>query len=212
MHAVDMDLSAFDWGTVPAWVSGVGSSAALMATAHIIRRDRRDKERLDANRVACWVEWPSLDEAQLRGEREATAYVQVKNASDRPVFDVQVLLWSGRSRKPGKPHLIVAVLKATDGESEAGRELPYVADAAVPAAAAVAFRDADGCEWVRDLRTQALYRQYYRKIRKRPVDRVKARWRLVRQIGVKTLRPGYVDEFREQEPPWRRRRLGRSRR
>ncbi|MER5302149.1 hypothetical protein ABT039_22200 [Streptomyces lasiicapitis] len=170
-----MDLSWIDWGTAPAWISAAGTGVALVAPAYIILRDRRDKHRADAYRVACWADWTTDEQLRRPEPGEPYVLVQAKNASDRPVFDVTVLTWSTSTGTAGEPVLIAPVLKATEGADEGAVVIPFVPNVDVPAPAAVAFRDADGRHWIRDLGSQTLYRRHVHRRRQGPLLRLKVR-------------------------------------
>ncbi|MFJ3205812.1 hypothetical protein [Streptomyces sp. NPDC086989] len=204
-----MNISGMDWGTLPAWVSAAGSSAALLATTYIIGRDRGDKHRTDANRVSCWMFPPTPEETRIAGRdgEDLVIVVQVKNASDRPVFDVECLTWAPHPERMGdRPLLVADVLKASDGNNEAAIEVPYSSDIAVPAPAAVTFRDADGRRWLRDLTTRDLHRIPEHRPRRGLVRRLRIRRQMVRHIGLKALSPGYVRRSAFDKRPWQSRR------
>jgi len=86
------------WGTVGQWVSGFISAGALLLALHILLRDRKLREREQANEVACWLEFSEHDDAA----------VHLINTSDMPIFLPTVtaipkyfwLVWYWRWRSP----------------------------------------------------------------------------------------------------------------
>ncbi|MEU8635997.1 hypothetical protein AB0C38_27860 [Amycolatopsis sp. NPDC048633] len=69
-----------DWGNVPAYFGGL----ALVLTLTVVQRDRREKVRDQANKVAAWVQ-------RSRTENEPHR-ILIKNASDLPC--TSLLIWS----------------------------------------------------------------------------------------------------------------------
>lgn len=87
-----MDL---DWGNVPAWAAFISALVAVMFTWRALARERRrdaDRELRDrqeqANQVAAWV---SRRDGPKPGE-PGNFYIELRNASDLPVYDVQIML------------------------------------------------------------------------------------------------------------------------
>lgn len=91
-------MGAEVWGTVGQWVSGLASAGALLLAVHILLRDRKLREREQANKVACWLESSEHDDAA----------VHLINTSDMPIFLPAVtaipkypwLVWYWRWRRP----------------------------------------------------------------------------------------------------------------
>ncbi|OHT89199.1 hypothetical protein [Mycobacteroides saopaulense] len=86
------------WGTVGQWVSGLISAGALLLALHILLRDRNIRQRAQADKVACWLEFSEHDDAA----------VHLINTSDMPIFRPTVtaipkypwLVWFWRWRRP----------------------------------------------------------------------------------------------------------------
>jgi hypothetical protein len=66
---------AWDWGTVPAWVS----TASVFLAAVSYWRSTLDKRREQASKVAAWVDVSNED-------GETKFYLRVRNNSDAPIF------------------------------------------------------------------------------------------------------------------------------
>src|SRR3712207_1663919 len=108
-------MTSVDWGSVPAYFGGV----ALAFTAATIWRDRKIRERGQAERVAAWSE-KTQDGWKL----------WVRNASDLPVSAVYVeAIPRGESSRADKP--------MTGKCTELGPECTLVIDYYVGAASAV---------------------------------------------------------------------------
>ena len=75
-------MSELDWGSVPSYFG----AAALLFTAATIWRDRRYREREQAQKVAAWV---SVDAGATK--------LTVRNASDLPITNLEAAWPSGPS-------------------------------------------------------------------------------------------------------------------
>ncbi|MEV3972777.1 hypothetical protein AB0K68_32285 [Streptomyces sp. NPDC050698] len=143
---------AIDWGTIPTWVSGLGSTGALWVGAVTLRRAQDKERRSEADAVVC---------RDKRGDccgygRTTTHWIaSTTNGGGRPVYHVFLITYDSRTGTMGESHLLRNVLA------------PGVADHIhLPAPspewsrpAAIIFRDTDGTWWLRDLLEQSLYRQ-----------------------------------------------------
>jgi hypothetical protein len=86
------------WGTAGQWVSGLISAGALLLALHILLRDRKLRQRAQADKVACWLEFSEHD----------AAAVHLVNASDMPIFQSKAtaipkypwLVWYWGKRRP----------------------------------------------------------------------------------------------------------------
>lgn len=86
------------WGSAGQWVSGLVSAGALLLALHILLRDRKLRQRAQADRVACWLEFSEHD----------AAAVHLVNASDMPIFQSKAIaiskypwvVWYWRWRRP----------------------------------------------------------------------------------------------------------------
>jgi hypothetical protein len=56
-----------DWGSVPDWISGIGTTGALLATLYIVTTDRKDADSRQARQVAV-IHVPHLSISQDRAE------------------------------------------------------------------------------------------------------------------------------------------------
>ncbi|WNM74167.1 membrane protein [Mycobacterium Phage Nergal] len=70
------------WGTAGEWVGGLGSAGALLLALYILLRDRRLRERAQADRVACWLEFSEHDDAAAH----------LINTSDMPI--IKPVVWA----------------------------------------------------------------------------------------------------------------------
>ena len=109
-------MSEIEWGTVPAWLSGVGGSVALLMTILIVRRDHRLRESAQAEEVYAAVvshHWTSSS------GRYTKLRLKAVNGSSAPVFrmTVEILDWDWkrpRSKKESKQRrALISVLIPT---------------------------------------------------------------------------------------------------
>lgn len=77
------------WGNVPAYFGGV----ALILTVIILFRDRNEKVRYQADRLAAWVERSKEDGKPHR--------VLIRNASDLPCMDISYSITEGYKNPSG---------------------------------------------------------------------------------------------------------------
>ncbi|MYR83644.1 hypothetical protein GTY41_01455 [Streptomyces sp. SID685] len=141
-----------DWGTIPAWVSGLGSTGALWVGAVTLRRAQNKESRSEAEAAVCRDE-----RGDCCGYDLAAPYwiASAANGSERPIHNVYLITYDSETDTMGESHLLANMLP------------PGVADhihLPVPSPewsrpASVIFRDADRTWWLRDLMEQSLYRQ-----------------------------------------------------
>jgi hypothetical protein len=79
-----------DWGTVPDWVGGIGTTGALLLGFYILLRDRRKEDRTQAARIII----RAVSTTQGTGRM-----VRILNKSDRPIFFPSMQYGSGRWRR-----------------------------------------------------------------------------------------------------------------
>ncbi len=150
-QAVRESLVAFlvdiDWGSLPAYFGGL----ALVLTVMTLRRDRRDKHREQAARVAAWAT-----------TRQATGgpqhfIVQLRNGSDLPVTAIRLVVASEkdevrlRTRKDRVPegrhkhHFVYRATFPPDTTEEVGGfEKPTPLEVV-----SLEFVDSSGQRWLR---------------------------------------------------------------
>ncbi len=156
----------FDWGSVPAYFGGL----ALLATCYVIGRDRSEKMRVNAEKVAAWA---VKDEEGWR--------ILVRNAGDLPC--TRVIVWGNRgyrSRPDGTPRLSLSKFVGSEadgrmkpryltvigpGETVTAVEVP-LADGPLRVRS-LDFRDAAGRDWER--RDDNLARRRYGRYSRRRI-------------------------------------------
>jgi hypothetical protein len=131
---------SLDFGTLPEWLSGIGTVGTLLIAVRVLSRERAERRADELERRA--REW----EREARQARLVTYWVPeegkygtpqviVSNASENPVFDFSILLHrevigSRRSIPPGQVEFPV-------NDAVEAREL------------VLAFTDAEGRRWKR---------------------------------------------------------------
>jgi hypothetical protein len=99
-------MGEINWGTVPAWISGIGGSASLLLAFYILIRDRAAARASQASLIACWEHKPPVIRAETRAGKiidweqvveEDTVYLH--NASDRPITMVRLFTRSATRRE-----------------------------------------------------------------------------------------------------------------
>ncbi|MFD5452168.1 hypothetical protein [Streptomyces sp. NPDC127100] len=144
---------AIDWGTLPTWISGLGSTGALWVGALTLRRAQDKERRSEADAVTC--RWDRSDCCGYDNRSAPNWIASVANDATRPVRNVYLVTYDAQARALDDSLLLANVLqpKVADHEHITGpppeRSRP----------AAVIFRDADGTWWLRDILEQSLYRQ-----------------------------------------------------
>ncbi|MFJ1761544.1 hypothetical protein ACIOD2_14580 [Amycolatopsis sp. NPDC088138] len=133
-----------DWGSVPAYFGGI----ALVLTLIVLFRDRREKIRAQADRVAAWVQ---------RGRADGELHrVVVKNAGDLPCTDLRIW-WTVGYRTPAKLRFSKVFGADTDGHRKPryehavgpGETLVLLETAEDCAVRGLEFTDAAGRQWSR---------------------------------------------------------------
>ena len=89
--------SKIQWGTVPAWVSGVLTGGSLILGFYILLRDRRTQERRQALQVAVYYYDPAVP--SFDGSWPGSPLIHVMNTSDAPVYDVRARIYSNGPRR-----------------------------------------------------------------------------------------------------------------
>jgi hypothetical protein len=142
-----------EWGDVPSYFGGL----ALLVTIGIVSRDRREKERLQADRVAAWAT-----------RNDSGFQLFVRNASDLPVSRAAIYAAAGATGFDKDGSLVVSLSKF-DSEGGVRNLKPRYVDVIGPgettevfavdldrgplAVRSFEFVDAAGRSWRRDLGT-----------------------------------------------------------
>ncbi|MEU8034501.1 hypothetical protein AB0C13_39070 [Streptomyces sp. NPDC049099] len=132
-------VMGMDWGTVPAWVSAIGTSGSLLMGFHILLRDRKKEERQEANKVICW-----LDPGPHQIGQPDSYTISVLNASERPISNVFTLIKHPKGKMTSER--VAPVIRA--GEEVTCEQTLWDGEAIK---FGVCFEDADGTQWVRDV-------------------------------------------------------------
>ncbi|GAB3166213.1 hypothetical protein GCM10027258_89980 [Amycolatopsis stemonae] len=117
-----------DWGSVPAYFGGL----ALVLTLTVIQRDRREKVRDQANKVAAWV--------QRSRDYQDPHRIVIKNASDLPCTSLRIW-WTVGYRNPSALRLSKTFGADTDG----GGKKPHYEHAVGPGETIVLLETREDC-------------------------------------------------------------------
>lgn len=137
-----------EYGTVPDWLGGIGTTGALLTSLYLLREDRRFRASAQASRISVWAEWK-----RTPGGHDATPrqfFVYVDNASDAPVYVNSVRV----SRREGEDSLLdieFATVPAHHIEDYGLDEIDFPPQAEVPYIEAT-FLDVDRVRWRRTSR------------------------------------------------------------
>lgn len=147
-------LATLDWGDVPSWVGGIGTTAAVIValwqSGRETRKQRKDRERAQAEQVAAWC----TGEQMCTGRHNWTE-VLVLNRSGLPIYGVRV--WgqaeSNPEVNPEKDQGAGYVDILPPGEDPTVIRIGFNPDLSVEGTsrAQIAFQDAAGTLWVRDM-------------------------------------------------------------
>lgn len=74
------------WGTVPAWLSAVGGTGALLWLTSSNVRESRDRRRVHAAKISTVCEYACFLPSDNRGHRQ----IHVVNTGTQPIYDVHV--------------------------------------------------------------------------------------------------------------------------
>lgn len=137
------------WGTVGQWVSGLGSTAAFFLGFSILLRDRRHRQRAQAEQVSCWF--------NSVGDEDRVIDIWVKNYSANDIY--RVALGRGKHGKRTR----AAGFQIIDIKSRLGpgEEIQVRHDLGLhwsKADVAILFADTAGLYWQRDMVTMVLRR------------------------------------------------------
>jgi hypothetical protein len=134
-----------DWGSVPAYFGGI----ALVLTLTVLVRDRRERVRAQADKIAAWVQRGREDNEPHR--------VVIRNAGDLPCTDLRIW-WTVGYRTPAA----LRFSKTFGADTDGGGKKPRYEHAIGPgetvvlhethedcAVRAFAFTDAAGRQWLR---------------------------------------------------------------
>jgi hypothetical protein len=113
--------TAIDWGTIPTWVSGLGSTGALWVGAVTLRRAQDKERRSEADAVVCRDE---------RGDccgycRTTTHWIaSTTNGGGRPVYHVFLIAYDSETGTMGDSHLLANVLAPASPTTSISLPLP----------------------------------------------------------------------------------------
>jgi hypothetical protein len=101
-----------DWGSVPDWISGIGTTGALLATLHIILSDRERAETQQAQQEQVWRDDVQSSDWPRTGKTIAGMRVRFRNNSSAPISEVGIAMLGpvdrhpevGRAFSPGTPY------------------------------------------------------------------------------------------------------------
>jgi hypothetical protein len=157
------DFTRLDWGDVPTWVSASISLLALMAATaaavgafRLYSVERANKQRAEAEiaqraveqrrtqaaQVACW-----MGSVHDRAGRGSVLVVNLRNASELPVYDVMIEVTANTS----EPTLVTLPV-LPPGATPVERPVPGPADVhgqPNPCSVTMRFRDSAGVVWRR---------------------------------------------------------------
>ncbi|MET9748503.1 hypothetical protein ABZZ92_22750 [Streptomyces ardesiacus] len=114
---------------------------------HILLRDRKKEERNEALKVVTWAERDANDERSF-------IRIHVRNTADRPILYVDAL-YEGTEGIKRLPSNAPIVLK----DEEITLEVPRYTNGQRTLARGIAFQDANGFSWVKDIASHDVYRQ-----------------------------------------------------
>jgi hypothetical protein len=149
-------VASIDWGSAPAWASGIITALAFLIAALAYRQQLADRRTDQARRVCCWpVEVVPLRKATERGVQLGhgggqSVMVRVRNASELPVYEVSVWVrfnYSPDAGSMGSHERVVVPPGDTDVWAD-WVELPEGGLADDPYVD-ITFRDASGQRWQR---------------------------------------------------------------
>ncbi len=86
----DRQTAGMDWGSVPDWFGGIGTTGALLLGLYVLSRDRRSAEQAQMRRLVI----------NRRGRNEYFA-VELLNTSDQPFYRPNLVLI--KQLKSGRP-------------------------------------------------------------------------------------------------------------
>lgn len=144
------------WGTVPAWLSGIGTTSAFFATFYIIRRDSNTRRRTQASQIAYYASRLSIDSESsiLREDPKGdVGGIVIANLSKEAIYSVETHHLDRTDRSVVHIHYVADVLMPDRTICvDTGAYVTYGID--------LKFRDNSGLSWVRTLRRgRGLFRQ-----------------------------------------------------
>lgn len=126
------------WGDAATWALALLTSGSVLLGVYIFHRDQREKDRSEARLVVCGS-----------AEREKRPVTIVRNFSKRTIVDVMALVPAQSGPEPSTHYEVKSMEGILPPEEQPMDEAPsggyYVK------ARYVAFQDADGVFWVRDI-------------------------------------------------------------
>lgn len=94
MHLPRIDWHDIQWGTVPAWVSGLLSSISVILAMYIILRDRRKVEQEQIKQLVV------VNERQSVKRRGKSHRITLINSSSQVFYDLGAAVYLDRKKKP----------------------------------------------------------------------------------------------------------------
>ena len=156
-----MSLAQINWGSVPDWLSGLGTILALVFAGLAVRAAHRtnvqqskqlemleeDRRRSQASRVAAWCFTGSKGEPTYR----------ITNTSGLPVFRVELWAIDGDGISPGRSD-VTKLSFVPVGDSNVAIEVGQLNDAANDQRLLVemSFMDCAGASWARRARGELI--------------------------------------------------------
>jgi hypothetical protein len=140
-------LAMIQWGDVPEWVGGLGTTAAFTATFFVIRRDANERQREQARKIVFYQAEmsPGTAPSQLariaQSSKEIWTY-ELHNLSDEPIYSVNFQGLHGQLE-------IVPILLPGEHHHGSPSLDPYVT---------VTFTDNSGGSWERNMFGKLTYK------------------------------------------------------
>ncbi|MFB9558655.1 hypothetical protein [Streptomyces roseoviridis] len=183
-------MSTVEWGTVPTWISGLGTAGALWVGAVTLRRAQNRERRTEADAVQC-----SEDRSDCCGQEAVGGWIaKVVNRGPRPIYNVYAISYDSSTGTMGEARHIANVVPP------GGADHVHVAGGGPtwPHPYAVLFRDTEGTWWLRDLLEQSLYRR----LRTPGLGRVRLTMRRLKKEGRLTPPQRLRRGGNGQRAPW----------
>jgi hypothetical protein len=89
-----------DWGSAPAWFSSVLTSVSVLLALLIIRRDKTNALRSDADKFVTWIQYSALTHS-TDNKTVWTATIHAYNAGSAPIPYAYLLVPTDKNDNPG---------------------------------------------------------------------------------------------------------------
>lgn len=137
-------------GSLADWVSGVGTAGSLLLGFTILWRDRQKSDSAEATQVVAW----------FVNQPDGNVELRIINGADRPIVNVTFSLACtdphGKMAALWKINNIAAVLESGESTSLSLPFREFHANALYPSY--IQFRDSNGANWRRNIRSGKLRR------------------------------------------------------